>query len=68
LTGQAVNSTSGSGSTLLANSVDVASRRSTGASAFYGLSALELLGVVLVPPVAYAFVQRRRRAERKAAS
>jgi hypothetical protein len=48
--------------------VDVASRRSTGASAFYGLSALELLGVVLVPPVAYAFVQRRRRAERKAAS
>jgi hypothetical protein len=66
LTGQAVSST-GTGSTLLANSVDVASRRSAGAPAFYGLSALELLGVVLVPPVAYTVVQRRRRAERRMA-
>jgi hypothetical protein len=67
LTGQAVSGTGGNGTALLANSVDVASKRSTGAPAFYGLSALELLGVVLVPPIAYAFVQRRRRAERKAA-
>ena len=60
LTGQQVSTTGTGSSGLLANSVDVADRRSAANPAFYGLSAVELLLVIAAPPLLITWYRRRR--------